>query len=653
MKIQRVLKAALVASCISVSLYAQPGRPAIQFPAEQDEEYMSLLEENIWRSAVSTCPYEYLPGAETPVPRGFTPFYISHYGRHGSRSGWARNTYAYVLEEFNRAYEAGLLTEDGEAALTRLAQLVENHDEMDGRLTPRGQREHREIAARMYKKYKKVFRRGSHKVRAVSSISPRCLVSMGAFTGSLLAKDNSLNISLDTGDQIMKYCSSEDPESVTEAVRDVLKAYRDAFAPDVDAFLQRVFKDPDAAEEFLEDPEMLMRGLYTMARVSGSFDMDDFLLRLFTMDDLYHFSEYMCMDLYLRQCNSVEWGDIRMVPVQAIVDDVIEKADYAITTGDIQADLRFGHDWHLLAFCSRIGIEGIAERRDHTNCLGWPGFLYTPFAGNLQMVFYHNRRGDVLVKFFINERETNLIGLEGGPYYYWEDVKDAWMYHPEMGEVEQIVKTAVPEVSGLCVAPDGVGFLAASDEKGLYRVSRRGETTEFFTEDAVDCEGVTVDPENGDVYYVEEGTQEVWRVIAPDYYNKELVCVLDEFGKDTNIGLEGITWYEDDEFFIGNQTMPAMLYRYSLTDGIVEQVEVKSLSEIADMCYDPQTGYLWIVDSERRTLNLCNIHGEMIHSYPVPFIDNAEAIWLDRINSCIWVGDDTSSNLYKIHFENL
>jgi hypothetical protein len=43
----------------------------------------------------------------------------------------------------------------------------------------------------------------------------------------------------------------------------------------------------------------------------------------------------------------------------------------------------------------------------------------------------------------------------------------------------------------------------------------------------------------------------------------------------------------------------------------------------------------------------------MIHSYPVPFIDNAEAIWLDRINSCIWVGDDTSSNLYKIHFENL
>ncbi|MBO7070787.1 MAG: histidine-type phosphatase, partial [Bacteroidales bacterium] len=30
--------------------------------------------------------YEFLPIHDTPAPSGFKPFYISHYGRHGSRS---------------------------------------------------------------------------------------------------------------------------------------------------------------------------------------------------------------------------------------------------------------------------------------------------------------------------------------------------------------------------------------------------------------------------------------------------------------------------------------------------------------------------------------------------------------------------------------
>ena len=67
---------------------------------------------------------------------------------------------------------------------------------------------------------------------------------------------------------------------------------------------------------------------------------------------------------------------------------------------------------------------------DAKECLDWPGYLYSPFAGNLQMVFYRNRKGEVLVKFFINERETSLITLPGGPYYKWEDVKEAFKTCP-------------------------------------------------------------------------------------------------------------------------------------------------------------------------------------------------------------------------------
>jgi hypothetical protein len=51
-------------------------------------------------------------------------------------------------------------------------------------------------------------------------------------------------------------------------------------------------------------------------------------------------------------------------------------------------------------------------------------------ASNLQMVFYRNRKGHVLVKFLYNEKESRLIGLEPEvvDYYYdWEKVRAAVM----------------------------------------------------------------------------------------------------------------------------------------------------------------------------------------------------------------------------------
>ena len=46
--------------------------------------------------------------------------------------------------------------------------------------------------------------------------------------------------------------------------------------------------------------------------------------------------------------------------------------------------------------------------------------------------------------------------------------------------------------------PDGSGFIAASDENGVYHVSWTGETVPLYVSDKwLDCEGVTIDPEGG------------------------------------------------------------------------------------------------------------------------------------------------------------
>lgn len=59
---------------------------ALAQPAQNKQELMRLLQEKPERSAPLLYNYE-APSKiiDTPAPKGFKPFYVSHYGSHGSR----------------------------------------------------------------------------------------------------------------------------------------------------------------------------------------------------------------------------------------------------------------------------------------------------------------------------------------------------------------------------------------------------------------------------------------------------------------------------------------------------------------------------------------------------------------------------------------
>ncbi len=399
-----------------------------QSTVETDEALAAYIHANRYRTGVNTNPYEYIPVAETPVPKGYKPFYISHYGRHGSRSDWDGD-YSEILALYEKAHKAGVLSEAGEEAYGIIQGIYEKHNGMNGRLTPRGAREHRAIAHRMYEKYRKVFTKGSRHIRAVSSTVPRCIVSMAAFTGELLSIDPKLDVSWDSGERFMEYCSSNDPDDVLKEAYVLIGKHAESFDGDTLSFQKRVFKDVEAARAVVGSGVRFMEGTLEFAVISGAFDYDTFLLDLFDEDILVHYAKNISLNLFLRQCNSAEFGDRRMaVPgVLNLVNDFVVKADEAIQTGDYAADLRFGHDYQLLAFCARIGIRGIGERLSAEKAVNWPGYFFSPFAGNVQAVFYRDKDNDILVKFFINERETSLITLPGGPYYHWEDIREIFL----------------------------------------------------------------------------------------------------------------------------------------------------------------------------------------------------------------------------------
>ena len=101
--------------------------------------------------------YEYLPGPAVPAPKGYVPFYISHYGRHGSRWHTSEKIYAEPLGILRKADSAGVLTPKGRDLLAKVEVIAADARDRYGDLSPRGVAEHRGIAERMYKAYPEVF----------------------------------------------------------------------------------------------------------------------------------------------------------------------------------------------------------------------------------------------------------------------------------------------------------------------------------------------------------------------------------------------------------------------------------------------------------------------------------------------------------------
>ena len=249
---------------------------------------------------------------------------------------------------------------------------------------------------------------------------------------------------------------------------------------------------------------------------------------------------------------------------------------------------------------------------------------------------------------------------------------------PVMGKVTKFtLKDAtgamVEELSGLCLSKDGDFLWGIHDKGTLYKIHFDGTFEKQWYREA-DFEGITIDPATGDLYIgLESSSKSVYRVPAPNYNAKDDSFTIKVEGVEDmgNSGVEGIAWHKGNLYF-GTQT-GARLFEYKL-DGT--QLMKKSLrdvtstiSEVGDLCYDPVSDYLWVLDSNSNkdkpqylgyTLYLFNGDGtKLLNTYYVgDFANwNPEAVCVDHKNKCIWIGDDCDSGnpswLHKVEFSNL
>lgn len=391
----------------------------------QSAKAAGLLREDPTRAGVNTNSYEFFPIVDTPAPKGYKAFYVSHYGRHGSRSNWGDASYRNVIETMKKAKEAGIITAEGEALMHEAQAVLDNYNGMDGRLTYRGEREHEMLASRLYARVPEVFKGGKN-IRAIASTSQRCIVSMNGFTIGLTKKNPKLHFFLDTGEKYMDYLSDTHAGNSTRGSNEIIRRMWKETPDDSSFVMSHLFTDPQAARKFVKSSEKLTDDIFNTACISEDFDIEADIYRHLPFDAIYRRWANINRTQYLQHANSVEFGHERCAGAETLVQEIVRKADEVIASGEYAADLRFGHDHPIMGLVCYLGLSGVGERytADQIDD-NWMGFWELPMASNLQMIFYKNKAGHVLVKFLYNEKERLLRGLEPeqGPYYDWNTVK--------------------------------------------------------------------------------------------------------------------------------------------------------------------------------------------------------------------------------------
>lgn len=387
---------------------------------------------------VQTGVYDFPVLSETP--KGYTPFYISHYGRHGSRYHYSQEDYNYIADIFVKAAVESGLTPFGKQLFVEMEQIRQDADKRAGDLTPLGREQHRGIARRMVKNFPDVFSGENKKIDAKSTTVLRCALSMTSFCQELNKICPNVDIDNDASEKYQNYmCHGKVVGDFSGGNSNPELA---AFYEKIDSgkgVLDKIFSNKNVIKKYV-NADKFVKTLYYMLISLQGVDVDNLderncsLTKVFTTKELE--SQWQAQNLYWYKdyANCPLNGGVGKNSAKFLVEQIRIEADAAIAGNGVAANLRFGHDTGLLPLVALLNLDGAGEAHKDLDLLHnyWQDFSVIPMAGNLQMIFYRkndpNASGSqYLVKFLLNEREVKLPSDKPtvtGCYYDWKVVRD-------------------------------------------------------------------------------------------------------------------------------------------------------------------------------------------------------------------------------------
>ena len=372
----------------------------------------------------------------TPAPKGYTPFFINHYGRHGSRWLIDPKDYSIPVEQLSKGEINGKLTQRGKEVLAACRNMLEASRQRLGELSDIGAEQHQGIARRMVENFPEVWQGDAH-VDARSTVVIRCILSMLNETDMLKSLNPRLRITTDASEHDMYYMNYRDTVAIAaqRAARPAVNEFKDKLFPpkELDKRLgkitSRLFTDKKFVRDSIDSFTLVMRLFDVVSNMQSHHDFEniDLYTGVFTADDATLIWTYNNARWYVYSGNTPLTNHTGPLAHRHLLLNFVEAADIAIASGTNSATLRFGHESVVLPTVCLMGLNGMDYETTQLETLAehWRSYEVFPMAANIQMVYYRKLGSDdILVKILLNEHEATLpIATDVAPYYHWTDVR--------------------------------------------------------------------------------------------------------------------------------------------------------------------------------------------------------------------------------------
>jgi hypothetical protein len=400
------------------------------------------IKANKFLSASNYLDYDNYPATKplTPAPKGYEPYLMNHYGRHGSR--WLINEHQYtgVLNTLRKASEQGKLTTAGEDVMRQVDIIYQSSIKRLGDLTTVGERQHHGIGKRMAQNFPEIFKKEGLPVDARSTVVIRCILSMVAECEEIAAANPTAQFHNDVSQSLQYYLNqprSQFLDSVRKSTRSIRHELENKLLKEShpERLMGVLFNDAQWAADSVKAANFVA-SLFDIAANMQSHDLGLDLYSYFTDEEIYAQWRVRNMGWYIDYGASPLGGGVQPFCQANLLKDIIQVAD---TTKQTCAVLRFGHEVCVMPLACLLELDNCGYVTDDLENLDqvWRNYKIYPMACNVQLVFYRpvSGKGDILVKALLNEREATLpVKTRQFPYYKWKDLRQYYLKRLEWFE---------------------------------------------------------------------------------------------------------------------------------------------------------------------------------------------------------------------------